>query len=109
MLKQLGHAKEQRRSLLRRERLAHIQQVDDTRQQRATFSRLYGGLVEASRFLYDGRLVVVERCYRQYMARCPTAWLMISLVLQMTAPLFGFGLLTHAARLFVLLEGHRAC
>jgi hypothetical protein len=62
VLEQLGHAEKQRCRLLRRKRLADIQQIHDAREQRAALARLDGRLVERPRFLDHGRLVVVERC-----------------------------------------------
>lgn len=68
MLKQLGNAKEERSSLLRRECLASIEQVDNPCQESSTFPRRNGRLVEDPSLLNDGRLVIVERCNVSFMA-----------------------------------------
>lgn len=62
VLEQLGYAKEQSRRFVRAESLTDIQQVDDARQKSSTLSRRDRRLVEASSFLQDGRLVMIERC-----------------------------------------------
>lgn len=60
MLEQLGHAKEERSSLLRAKSLSNIEQVDDLRQEYPTFARTNRGFIEDARFLNDGRLVLEE-------------------------------------------------
>lgn len=60
VLEQLGHAKEERSSLLRAESLSNVKQVDDLRQEYPTFARTYRGFIEDARFLNDGRLVLEE-------------------------------------------------
>jgi hypothetical protein len=64
VLEQLGYAKEQCRRFMRAKSLTDIKQVDDARQKRSAFPRRDGRFIEATSFLQDGRLVMVERCYR---------------------------------------------
>ena len=61
MLEQLRRPKEQRRRLLRVERLPDIEQVHYTREQSPAFARADGGFIEDAGLLDDGRLVVVVR------------------------------------------------
>ena len=59
MLEQLRRPKEQRRRLLRVERLSDIKQVHDARKQGPAFARADGGFIEDAGLLNDGSLVVV--------------------------------------------------
>ena len=61
MLEQLRCPEEQRRRLLRVERLSDIEQVHYAREQGPAFARADGGLIEDAGLLDDGRLVVVVR------------------------------------------------
>ena len=59
MLEQLRGPKEQRRRLLRVERLADIEEIHDPREQSSALARAYGGFIEDAGLLNDGSLVVV--------------------------------------------------
>ena len=59
MLEQLRRPKEQRCRLLRVERLADIEKVNDAREQSPALARAYGGFIEDASLLDDGCLVIV--------------------------------------------------
>jgi len=54
VLEELGDAKEEGRRLLRAERLADIEEVDDLGEEDAALARADRGLVEDARLLDDG-------------------------------------------------------